>query len=173
MAPINHKLRGIRDSLPAGTILGRVSGGNGPPEVLRLSDLRGLGLATAGQAGAAHDAANNFGFSYDRPINSITPSAPIRDVVAGVAWTLLAAPGFGSHQAWIDGVGPSGTTTFTIKVAGVTVGTFSFAAGATSATFSISADAPVGASDTVTLVAPASLNGMTGTIYGTVLGQRK
>lgn len=39
MTPIQHKLRGIRDSLPGGFVLGRASSGNGPPELIRLSDL--------------------------------------------------------------------------------------------------------------------------------------
>lgn len=39
MSPLQHKLRGIRDSLPGGYILGRASQGNGPPELIKLSDL--------------------------------------------------------------------------------------------------------------------------------------
>lgn len=39
MSPLQHKLRGIRDSLPGGYVLGRASQGNGPPELIRLSDL--------------------------------------------------------------------------------------------------------------------------------------
>jgi hypothetical protein len=174
MSPPPIKVRGAgrAKGIPQGYVLGRSSQGNGDVELLDLAGLRRMGVARSSDVGQAVSAAQNFGFAYDRPINSITPSAALRDVDAGVAWTILAAPTFGSHQARIDGAGPTVATTFLIKVAGVTVGSFTFAIGATSATFTIAADAPVAVNETVTIVAPASLNGMTGTLYGTVLGQR-
>lgn len=174
MAPPKIKVRGAGRSkgIPKGYVLGRTSNGSGDVELLNIAQLRRLGVASTGDVGQVQDVAQSFGFAYDRPISSITPSAPIRDVDAGVAWTILAAPDFGSHQARIDGVGPTVATTFTIKVAGVTVGTFTFAIAAVSATFTIAADAPVAVNDTVTIVAPASLNGMSGVLYGTILGKR-
>lgn len=124
--------------------------------------------------GKWHQASNPrfFGFAYDRPISSITLSQPVRNVDAGVPWTILASPTFGSHQARIDGVGPGSTTTFLIQVNAITVGSFAFGAGQTTGTFTIASDAPVTINQTVTIVAPSSLNGMSGTLYGTILGRR-
>lgn len=174
MSPPPIKVRGAGRSkgIPKGYVLGRTSHGTGDVELLSLAELRKIGIASTGDVGQAMDSAASFGFAYDRPISSITPSVALRDVDAGVAWTISAAPLFGSHQARIDGAGPTVSTTFTIKVAGAAVGTFTFAIGAVSATFTIAADAPVGINETVTIVAPASLNGMSGTLYGTVLGKR-
>lgn len=174
MAPPKIKVRGAGRSkgIPKGYVLGRTSAGSGDVELLNIGQLRKLGVASTGDVGQALTSAATFGFAYDRPISTITPSVALRDVDAGVAWTILAAPSFGAHQARIDGAGPTVATTFTIKVAGVAIGTFTFAIGAVSATFTIAADAPVAINDTVTIVAPASLNGMTGTLYGTILGNR-
>jgi hypothetical protein len=168
------KVRGAARSkgIPQGYILGRSSRGNGDVELLSSADFRRVGIASTGQVAQAQVASKNFGFAWDRPINSITPATSIREVDAGVAWTISAAPDFGSHQMRTDGAGPSGSTVFLIQVAGITIGTMTFAIAATSATFSIAADAPVAVNDTVTIVAPASLNGMTGNLYGTILGQR-
>jgi hypothetical protein len=124
--------------------------------------------------GKWHQASNPrfFGFAYDRPIASITLSQPIRYVDAGIPWTILSAPSFGAHQARIDGVAPSSSTTFNIQVNAVTIGHFTFGAASLTGVFTIAADAPVTINQTVTIVAPSNLNGMTGTIYGTILGRR-
>jgi len=174
MAPPPIKVRGAGRSkgIPAGYILGRSSSGNGDVELLSVRDFRRVGIATTGQVAQAQGSAKNFGFAWDRPIASITPSVSLREVDAGVAWVIASAPDFGSHQMKTDGAGPSSSTVFLIQVAGVTIGTATFAIAATSATFSIAADAPVAVGDTVTIVAPASLNGMTGNLYGTILGNR-
>lgn len=174
MSPPKIKVRGAAQSkgIPKGYVLGRTSTGNGDVELLSLAELRKLGVSSVSDVGRVESIASSFGFAYDRPINSITPSTALREVDAGVAWTILAAPDFGAHQARIDGAGPGSDTTFLIKVGGVTIGSFTFTTGTTSATFSIAADAPVGINVTVTIVAPASLNGMTGTLYGTILGNR-
>lgn len=124
--------------------------------------------------GLWHQASNPrfFGFAYDRPIGSILTGKPIRNVDAGVPWTILAAPSFGSHQARIDGLGPTSSTTFLIQVNAVTIGSFNFGASAITGVFTIATDAPVSINQTVTIVAPANLNGMSGTMYGTILGRR-
>lgn len=116
---------------------------------------------------------STFGFAWDRPVVSF-PSlgGVIRHCDAGIAWTVLYAPTNGGHRAWIDGTAPAADVTFTVKVAGVDSGTFTFAAGQLEATYNIYKDTPVGNDDTVTIEAPANLHGITGTIYGTLLGAR-
>jgi hypothetical protein len=114
-----------------------------------------------------------FGFAWDRPINSFpNGGGVIRHVDAGIPWVVSSAPATGGHRGWIDGTAPTADTTFTIKVGAVTVGTFTFANGALEATYTIANDYSVGDDDTVTIVAPANLHGMTGTVYGTLLGER-
>src|SRR5215469_13836154 len=45
---INRKIRGIRDSIPPGYVLGRASGGNGPPQLIKISDIAQLATSQGG-----------------------------------------------------------------------------------------------------------------------------
>jgi hypothetical protein len=116
---------------------------------------------------------STFGFAWDRPIDSFpSGGGVIRHCDAGIPWVVQSSPAVGGHRGWIDGTAPSADVTFTIKVQGVSIGTFTFASGQLEATYTIANNYSVLEDDTVTIEAPANLHGMLGTVYGTLLGER-
>ena len=70
---IARTIRGIRDNIPQGYLLGRKSAGSGPVELLALKDLSEMGVGGSG-SGAAIQAYLAYGTHANRPTN---PGVPV------------------------------------------------------------------------------------------------
>jgi hypothetical protein len=111
-----------------------------------------------------------YGFSFDRELTTIPTDLVVRRFTTKEPWTIPTS--LTGSVVKITGTAPSAQTDFDLQVAGVSAGTIRFAASATTATFIKAAPSSVAALGVTTIVAPASLNGMTGTIYGEIGGTR-
>lgn len=110
-----------------------------------------------------------WGFGFDVAVPS-NPSVVIAEFVTDIAWSMPA--GLPDAAAKVTGTAPSADTDFDIQVAGVSVGTMRCPSGLTTFVFIKAATSAVASSATVQLVAPASLNGMNGRIFGSIVGER-
>lgn len=114
-----------------------------------------------------------FGFAFQRTISSIEASSRFAFFDTPVEWTIPS--GYANSQASIVGnttTAPTASTTFDVQYpVGTSIGTFNFAASALTATFS-GAGAVIPAGAIVTIVAPANLNGMAGTLTLTIAGTK-
>lgn len=159
----------------AGTVPFTVLNVNGAT-VATLGDAatRNVGT-TAGTVAAGDDSRivhPPWGFGFEKDLSSVSPGVSVADFVSAIPWTLPAGLGSAAGRVSDDGTPPIAQTDFDIHAAGVSVGTMRFAASATSATFIKAADTAVAANAKVQLFPPASLNGMAGRLYGSVVGVR-
>lgn len=116
---------------------------------------------------AASSGTNPFAITLSVPdISTATPGAIIGRFPASVAWSLPA--GQPNSQGFVT-TAPGATTTFTIEVGGIAVGTAVWAAGSHTPTFTASATA-VAEGQYVDIVAPSSFNGMAGAFGLTLAG---
>jgi len=113
-----------------------------------------------------------WGFAFEKDLSGAAAGIALVDFCSAVAWTIKAEMALCSVYLSDDGIAPSVQTDFDLHVGGVTKGTIRFAASATSATFSMASDTAVAANAKVQIYPPSNLNGMTGRIYGSIMGPR-
>src|SRR6202008_3911212 len=88
--PVNHKLRGIRDSIPQGYLLGRTSTGNGPPELVNLGGLRGM-VRAAGVGGTVTSVALSAPAIFTVSGSPVTSSGTLTLALANESANLVFA----------------------------------------------------------------------------------
>lgn len=141
---------------------------------LKAKNAIGLSTNTAGVNVTPLNATNPFGFAFSRGISSIVASQQFAFFDTPVAWN-FSSPNPDS-QGTIGGQGataPSAQTDFDIQSpVGVSIGTMRFAASSLTATFIVSSATAIPTGQPTVIVAPASLNGMAGTLYGSLKGTR-
>lgn len=112
---------------------------------------------------------HRFGVNFSKPnIATAAPSAIMARSPAGVNWTMptLLGASFGVVQS-----APSADTAFDLQIDGVSVGTATWLAGQTTATFTKTSPSNLRAKhDYLDLVTPANLNGMSGAFGLTIMG---
>lgn len=115
-----------------------------------------------------------YGFSFQKGAANITASQPFAFFDTPVAWTLPA--GMTGSQATIGGQGataPSSQTDFDVQSPpGTSIGTIRFAASSLTATFIKAASSSIPLGQVTQIVAPSTLNGMAGTLFGSIIGTR-
>lgn len=116
--------------------------------------------------------AKPFGFGFDKDLGVATPSAPFVEFASGIQWTLAAGLSNSVVLLTASGTAPTATTVFDLQVGGVSVGSITFASGSHTASLTMATDHTVTPATTVQIVAPASLNGMAGRLYGSIVGVR-
>jgi hypothetical protein len=141
-------------------------------EALVIAEEAGVGITTFGLLGiSALDVdfrKKLFGFGFERDLTSGTLGQSFLDFSSKISWLIPAGIPNGSVKT--TGVGPSIQTDFDLQVASISVGTISFAASATEATLIASANIYIASDVTINIVIPASLNGMTGRLFGSIVG---
>lgn len=113
---------------------------------------------------------NQFGFGFDRDVSFGTLGQSLVEFTVNFPWTLIA--GMATSEVKITGTGPTTSTSFPIYVNGVNVGSIDFATSATTATFTKASNTNVAAGQTTQVYLPSNLNGMTGRLFGSVVGTR-
>lgn len=116
--------------------------------------------------------AGPFGFGFDKDVGVAAPSAPFMEFASQIQFTLTAGLGNSVVKLTAAGTAPTATTVFDLQIGGVSVGSITFATGARVATLAMASDHTVAPGTTVQIVAPASLNGMTGRLFGSIVGVR-
>ncbi len=111
---------------------------------------------------------NRFGFGFDRDLSFGTLGASFIETTVDFDWTLPT--NIPESSVKTTGSGPASQTDFDLEINGVSVGTIRFAAAATVATFIKASPTSVPAGADTTIVLPASLHGMTGRLYGSIIG---
>jgi hypothetical protein len=127
-----RKIRGLRDAIPGGFVLGRIGKGKGPPTLVPFNS-RGQIITGGGGSGGvgATKIANEFFAAKTMAINET-----LGQVIAPVAFTLLAALPGSYAKARVASVG---TVVLTIFKNTTSIGTITFTASATGV-FSFTAD---------------------------------
>jgi hypothetical protein len=113
-----------------------------------------------------------WGFAFEKDLAVATTGVALADFSSAVAWTLPASLPLCTVRLSDDGTAPSAQTDFDLRVDGVSVGTIRFAAGVKIASFIKASDTAVAAGGKVQIFPPSNLNGMTGRLYGSIVGQR-
>lgn len=141
-----------------------------------LSTAQAYGPVTTGALSAGPQP---FGFAYSRRAEALTPSVPFCRFDQGIAWSLPA--GLPNARAEVDGA-PTSTTVFGIwiggtivndaLVGGTNVGSMTFAASSTTATFTFASTQAVASGVAITIVPPGNLNGMKGLMDFAIVGTR-
>lgn len=137
----------------------------------------GAGVNSTGASITSSPAlSTKFGFAFQMGVSNITVSKPFAffDTPTSIGWTLPA--GLADCVGTIGGdtpTAPSAQTDFSIESpVGTAIGTMRFAASSLTATFIKATPTPIAGSQTVQLVAPANLNGMTGTLFASIVGTK-
>lgn len=120
----------------------------------------------------ADEAAALWGFAFEKDLSVAVTGVALVDFSSAVAWTLPAGLPLASVRLSDDGTAPTAQTDFDLQVNGTSVGTVRFAASAASATLIMASAAAVPAYGKVQIFPPASLNGMGGRVYGSIVGER-
>lgn len=115
---------------------------------------------------------NFWGFGFSIDVLSFGLSAALVEYVSKVQWTLPAGMGSCAVQITADGSAPSAQTDFPLTAAGVQIGTIRFAAASRVATFIKAADTTYAPDVVAQIWTPANLNGMTGRLFGSIVGSR-
>ena len=179
----NLNLRG-RTIVPASAATG--SGLNIPPGIAPTTPVDGdAWVTTAGifvhingvTIGPLSGAGNvPFGFAFQRDVASITVLKPFAyfDTPTSINWVLPA--GLAGCVGTLGGdspTAPSAQTDFDIQSpVGTSIGTLRFAASSFTATFIKASPTTIAGAQSIQLVAPANLNGMSGTLFGSIVGIR-
>lgn len=117
-----------------------------------------------------------FGFAFQKDTSGFSLSNPavFFDTPGAISWTLPAS--LTNCKVELRGTGavaPSAQTDFDLQSPpGTSIGTIRFAASGTVATFIKASPTTIPAGQTVQIVVPASLNGMSGTLYGSIVGTK-
>lgn len=134
------------------------------------SETAGVDITTSG---ILMGQAFGFAFTWADP----TVSKPVAFFDSPIAWKMpVGIPG--SQGTIGDGPtssanAPTSITSFDLQSPpGTSIGTMTFAASSLTATFSLSTEKDIPAGQAVAIIAPANLNGITGTIYGSIKGTR-
>lgn len=137
----------------------------------------GSSTATAGINLTPTASAQPYGFSFQKSIAGISTSAAAIFFDSPVAYTLPS--GLADCQGTItnDGstaaVAPTAQTDFDIQSPpGTSIGTMRFAASALTATFIKASPSSIPVGQMLQIVAPSNLNGMVGTLAGSIKGTR-
>lgn len=131
MGVLKRAIRGIRDSLPSGYIVGRVSSQDGPAELIDLKTLGQSITAATGGVTAPSGGVADFGLFFP---GKPTASQLVFDMIMTKAINL--PPVLGGSQFFVT-TAPTSNYTFTLKKNTTTIGTITFAAstGAFTVTF--------------------------------------
>lgn len=124
---------------------------------------------------AASTIAVPFGFAFQK--GSLVASKPIAFFDTPIAWTIPS--GAPNSQGTIGdndtatATAPSAQTDFDIQSpVGSSIGTMRFASSSLTATFIMASSHAIPIGQPVAIIAPANLNGITGTLYGSIKGTR-
>lgn len=172
MSPPKIKVRGAgrAKGIPSGYILGRISPGTGDVELLNSAGQRRAGIASAGGVATA-DAATGFGFfAGGLPLdNELLGSASFANDVTFASGDGSVVSGFpAAASAVLHLKAPDPTTGLP-----VVVGTFTFAAGSTTAVIAWGTGSYVlKAGKVLSLYAPTPVDASLGDISGTVNGTK-
>jgi hypothetical protein len=136
----------------------------------------GAAPASAGSNGTSTSlvlGAQPYGFAFQWP--NPTASKPIGFFDTPIAWTIPA--GLTNCQGSIGdsdtatAAAPSAQTDFDIQSPpGTSIGTMRFASGALTATFIKASSSSIPLGQAVAIIAPSALNGIAGTVYGSIIG---
>lgn len=162
---IRRQIRGIRDSVPGGYVLGRKDGvGRGPPSLIKASFDADGAIAGGGGSTTSKVMAIEF-FCSSTPI----PGEVFGQAILPKEFTLEA--GLSGSYA-IGTVAATGTYSMDILKNGVSIGTVTWTAGQTSGTFTFASDVGFSAGDLLRVDAPmtgdATLANVTILLYGTL-----
>lgn len=161
--PINKVTRTTSQQVPSGYVLGRRSKGNGPVELLNLTDLQAIGVASKAQAGSG--GTHGFGFSI-----SGRPGAGQVIGIAVYAKTMTFTSA-ASGDSVVANVAAHASAVFNMTVGGASVGTITFLAGhAVAAVAWSGGQYQLAANTQMKLVAPASQDSALSDISGQVIG---
>lgn len=160
-----RKIRGIRDRIPGGYVIGRTGKGYGAPTLIKFTaDAQG-GVGGGGGGGSArvrNVAVEMFAGSVMRALEIIG------QIIAPMAFTLPSGLA-GSYAKAV--VASTGTVVLTIRKNGSSIGTITFTASATGV-FSFTADVAFVAGDLLSITVPnppdATLADTTILLWGTV-----
>lgn len=126
----------------------------------------GANVTSTGATGAL------WGFSFEKDVASAVVGTALIDWSSGTAWTIKAGMANCTAKLSDGGSPPSGNTDFDLQVNGVSVGTIRFVAASHIAILIMASDTAIAANDKVQIFPPASLNGMSGSIYISLQGPR-
>jgi hypothetical protein len=151
MTVLKRTIRGIRDSIPSGFIMGRLSSGNGPAELISLRGLSQAQSAAGGSSGGGSSGGvSDFGFFFSgKPLGS--------QIMFEIKMTksLRLPLNLGGSQ-FNAATPPAADWTVTLLRNGSSIGTIKFAAttGATTVTFATSVTFVIG--DIFKITAPGT-----------------
>lgn len=117
-----------------------------------------------------------FGFAFQKDTSGMSVGNPavFFDTPGGISWVLPA--GLTNCKVELRGSGavaPTAQTDFDLQSPpGTSIGTIRFAISGTVASFIKASPTTIPAAQTVQIVAPANLNGMSGTLYGSIVGTK-
>lgn len=116
-----------------------------------------------------------FGFAFSREDPVV--SKPIAFFDSPVAWSIKSglpnSQGTIGESSTSSASAPSATTDFDIQSPpGTSIGTMRVASGSLTATFIAASDVSIPLGQTMAIIAPSNLNGLQGTIYGSIKGER-
>lgn len=158
MPTIKRRIRGIRDSVPAGHVIGRMPGkAGGRPYPIKFSDLIENAYPTRSGGGGGGTASTKV-IVFDGFIADLMTADEV--LLQWIAPRLCRLPANLATSYAKARVAATGSTVVTLYkvVAGVAtnIGTITWAGSATVATFSFAADVDFNAGDMLRAVAPAS-----------------
>lgn len=116
---IDRKIRGIRDPIPSGYVVGRMSAGAGPPELLHVSDIARSGSVQSAiaQGSVARIQASLDSIGSTRGAMLFRGASAWAILAPGTAGKVLTAQGAGADPTWATPVSPlkfSQTATVTV-----------------------------------------------------------
>lgn len=122
MSVLKRTIRGIRDSIPAGYVIGRLSSGSGAAELIDLKSLSVAQAAVGGPPVSGGGGVADFGLFF-----SGKPSA--NQVVFEMVMTkaIILPKNLGGSQ-FLTNTTPTSNYTFTLNQNGASIGTITFAA---------------------------------------------
>lgn len=153
MGILKRTIRGIRDSLPSGYMLGRLSSGDGPAELISLDHVAQKIAATGIVGGSGGGSVADFGLFFSGKPGS---SQVIFEMI--MSKNILLPLHLGGSQ-FKPNTPPLADYTVTLNKNGVSIGTIKFAAttGATTIVFTASKNFSIG--DTFQIVGPVTADG--------------
>lgn len=125
MTVLKRTIRGIRDSIPSGFIMGRLSSGNGPAELISLRGLSQAQSAAGGSSGGGSSGGvSDFGFFFSgKPLGSqvlfdmkLSKSIKIPAALFQSAFNVVTPP----TADWTVTISKNGSSVGTIKFAATT-----------------------------------------------------
>lgn len=150
MGILKRTIRGIRDSIPAGYVIGRVSTGDGPAQLIDLATLgRGITAAQGGAAASSGTTADFGLFFSGKPSGS-------QIVFEMVMSKAVKLPLHLTGSQALAATAPASTATFTLNKNGSSIGSISIATGTGIGTFTFAAAVTLAIGDKFQVVGPSS-----------------